>query len=414
MLNNAIHYVEGRLCVDAVPAADIAAQTDTPVYIYSLSRVLENYQQIARTFADMNAVVHYSAKANANLALLKVLVHAGSGIDAVSGGEIYKALTAGCAPDQIVFAGVGKTKDELHFALDQGIGWFNVENLEELRLLDSLAGERGKPARVALRLNPDIAASTMPQIATGHGGAKFGMSADAVRDIIATRDRYSHLHLKGIHVHIGSQLGDVNATRKAIRLARELADAHDGIDTLNIGGGFPVAYRPDQKLPPLAEFAAILKPITRGYSVILEPGRSVVADAGILVTKILYTKKQGTLRFAIVDAGMTELLRPALYGSHHEIVPLIDQPGNETILDYQVVGPVCESTDKLSSSAYLPAVRSGDLVAVLTAGAYGMVMASNYNARLRPPEVVVDLNGETWRTARRRETYEDIITGEMA
>ncbi|MDZ4766877.1 MAG: diaminopimelate decarboxylase [Chloroflexota bacterium] len=413
MLNPSIHYVEGRLYVDAVPIEDIVKVTDTPVYIYSFPRVLHNLRRIQDAFADLNAHIHYSAKANANLALLKMLIHAGAGIDAVSAGEIYKALNAGCAPEQIVFAGVGKTNDELRFALDQKIGWFNVENVDELRTLNKLAGEAKTTARVALRFNPDVVASTIPQIATGHSNAKFGLNADIVRDLLTTRATYANVQIAGIHLHIGSQLGDIEASVRAVKLARSLVHPYPDIRVMNIGGGFPVAYRPDQKFPTPSDFAAALKPLLLGYELMLEPGRAIIADAGILVARILYVKRQGSARFAIVDAGMNDLIRPALYGAHHEIVAVSEKFESETILEYQVVGPVCESTDVLSKSAYLPAARAGDLVAALSAGAYGMVMASNYNARPRPPEVVVDPDGKTWRTVRRRETLEDLLAAEM-
>ncbi|PJF28434.1 MAG: diaminopimelate decarboxylase [Phototrophicales bacterium] len=413
MLNNAFHFVEGRMFADSVLVSEIAAETGTPVYIYSSRRILENYSRVSRAFQELDAAVHYSAKANANLALLRLLIHAGAGIDAVSGGEIYKALTVGCDPEHIVFAGVGKTVDEMRFALEKRIGWFNVENIEELKILDSLAASIGYQPRVALRLNPDVSATTFPQVATGHGGAKFGLSEETVAALLAERQRFTNVKIAGLHIHIGSQLGDVDATRSAIRRARELITPYEDVRTLNIGGGFPVAYRVDQKPPQLADFVAAVRPYLRGCKVIIEPGRFIVADAGILVARILYTKKQGGHRFMVIDTGMTELIRPALYDAHHEIVRVEDHMGNETILEYQVVGPVCETTDLLSRSTYLPAARPGDLVAILTAGAYGMVMSSNYNARPRPPEVVIDPNGETWRVTRRRETYEEMITAEM-
>jgi diaminopimelate decarboxylase len=407
MFNESIRYDGDRLYCDSVPVADIAAETGTPVYIYSLKRALANLRAIQTAFPK--AHIHYSAKANANLALLRALIQAGAGVDTVSGGEIHRALKAGVKGENIVFAGVGKTAGELYYAVEHDIGWFNLENFEEARLLNSIAGVAGKRVRVALRFNPDIAANTHHHIATGHSSAKFGLTADAIRELLRQQTALPHLRFEGLHLHIGSQLADVEATYKAVRAARDLIKLFSTIRTINIGGGFPVVYRPGQRASTPAHFAAVLAPLLEGYEVILEPGRSIIADAGILVTRVLYLKSQGGQRFAIVDAGMTELIRPALYDAYHEIVP-ISHPQDDfsTTLGYHVVGPVCESADILSHAAHLPPVEPNALLAVLTTGAYGMVMASNYNARPRPPEVVVSEDGLTWKIARRRETWDDL------
>ncbi|NWG15899.1 MAG: diaminopimelate decarboxylase, partial [Chloroflexi bacterium] len=356
----------------------------------------------------MDAHIHYSAKANANLAILRTLVAAGAGVDAVSGGEIYRALLAGARPEDIVFAGVGKTPAELRYALEQQVGWFNVENLDELRLLNQLAAETGRPARVALRLNPDIAASTHPHIATGHSGAKFGLPTDMVRDTLARQAEYPHLRFDGIHIHIGSQLHDTQATRRAVEVALELVAPYPAIRTVNIGGGLPVAYTPDETLPSPEDFAAALRPLLAAYTVLLEPGRSIIADAGILLVTALYRKQQAGQTFLITDGSMAELIRPALYDAYHEIVPVSQPPEGAARCPVDVVGPVCETADVLGRSRLLPDIRPGDLLAVLTAGAYGWVMASNYNQRPRPPEVVVSDDGQTWQVARRRETWDDL------
>lgn len=411
MLNDSIRYVNRKLIVDGVDIADMACETGTPAYVYSLPRALRNYRRIADAFAGFDAHIHYSAKANANLAVLSALIQAGAGIDAVSAGEAYRALRAGCAPENIVFAGVGKREDELRWAVEQNVGWFNVENMRELTLLNALGSQFGKRPRVALRLNPDVTANTHPYIATGHGGAKFGLTRDVVADILSKQADYPSLDFGGIHIHIGSQLGDTDATQTAIRAALDLISPYPTIRTVNVGGGLPVAYQPGQVLPSPADFAAMIYPLLKDYTVILEPGRSVIADAGLLLVEVLYVKHQAGQRIVIVDGSMTELLRPALYQAQHMIVPLTDVHGE--LSPAEVVGPVCESADTLGHAVPLPEVKPGDQLAILTAGAYGMVMSSNYNARPRPPEIVIAPDGESWRVARRRETWDDLIQFEF-
>lgn len=407
MGNDSIRYVDGRLMIDGVDLASLARETGTPAYIYSLSRALWNYRQIVDAFASFDAHVHYSAKANANLTILAALIQAGAGIDAVSAGEAYRALQAGCAPQDIVFAGVGKREDELRWAVEQNIGWFNVENVRELELLNALGKEYQKRPRVALRLNPDVTANTHPYIATGHGGAKFGLTRDVVTDILLRQSDYPQITFAGIHIHIGSQLGDTDATQTAVRAALDLVAPYPNIRTINIGGGLPVAYQPDEILPTPADFAAMVFPLLKDYTVILEPGRSIIADAGLLVVEVLYVKRQAGQRIVIVDGSMTELLRPALYQAQHRIVPLKESSGDDAVAE--VVGPVCESADTLGHAVPLPEVEPGDQLAILTAGAYGMVMSSNYNARPRPPEIVITPDGTSWMIARKRETWDDLI-----
>jgi diaminopimelate decarboxylase len=411
MLNESIHYVEGDLFCDSIPIAQIAAVCGTPSYVYSLRRIIENYDRIKSAFADFNAHIHYSAKANANLALLKTLIDHGAGIDAVSAGEIYKALNAGAKPENIVFAGVGKTKAELRYAIEKRIGWFNIENGDECRYINDLAAEHNQTARVALRFNPDVAANTHPYIATGHGGAKFGLTAEVIQNILANQSAYPNLDFAGIHIHIGSQLHDTAATQQAINAALRLIAPYPSIRAVNIGGGLPVAYSPDDVMPSIEDFAATLKPLLRDYTVLLEPGRSIVADAGILVTQILYVKQQAGQTFYIVDASMSELIRPALYQAKHAVVAVkCDQTDQHNAIT--VVGPVCETADVLGSNIDLPQMNPGDLLAILDTGAYGMAMSSNYNARPRPAEIVVSADGDSWRIARPRETWNDLIRGE--
>jgi diaminopimelate decarboxylase len=370
--------------------------------------VLANYDRIRTALSGMDAHIHYSIKANGNLAVLRALAEAGAGFDAVSGGEVFRALKAGCPPERIVLAGVAKSPAELQYAVEQGVGWINVENAAECDLLNEIARTTGVTAQVALRLNPDVSAATHPHIATGHGSAKFGLTADVVRTLLSQRDKYPNLAISGLHVHIGSQLQNVSATCEAVECALELIAPYDDIHTLNIGGGLPVAYSMDETPPAPADFAEALKPLVNGYQILLEPGRAIVADAGVLLTRVLYIKHQGGVHYVSVDASMTELLRPALYQARHAVVPVHQTETPDST--FTVVGPVCETTDVLAQDVPLPEdTRPGDLLAILTTGAYGMVMASNYNARPRPPEIVINPDGQTWRIARRRETWDDLI-----
>lgn len=405
MLNDAFYYRGGALWCDGVALETIADAAGTPVYAYSAARVLENLRRLRAAFAPLNAAIHYSIKANASLALLRLLAGEGTGMDAVSAGEIDRARRAGVDPARIVFAGVGKTRAELIYGLEAGVGWFNVESRDELRLLDSLAGAAQQRPRVALRLNPGIQAQTHQHIATGHFGAKFGMPPETVAEALAARGDYANLEITGIHVHIGSQLGDVRETVEAVRAAQALAEPYPDVRTLNIGGGFPVRYTGADNYPPPEAFAAALAPLAAGWQVMIEPGRSVVADAGALLVTVLYIKEQGGRRFVITDGSMTDLIRPALYDAVHSIVPLYISAENTT--PAIVAGPVCESTDVLSRDAALPPLSAGDRLVVLDTGAYGMVMASNYNLRTRPPEALVQ--SDTWRITRRRETWDDLL-----
>lgn len=410
-LNASIHYYDGSLYIDDVSASEIAEKVGTPVYVYSLKRVLDNYEGIKAAFSHLDSHIHYSAKANANLAILRTLIEAGAGIDCVSAGEIFRALKAGAKGENIVFAGVGKTGAEIQFALENDVGWFNVENIAELDIINQLASNYDlENVRVALRLNPEVTANTHPNIATGHGGAKFGLTAEAIAQVLANQARYSQVKIAGIHIHIGSQLGDTDGTVEAVEKALELITPYENIRTLNIGGGLPARYRAEADLPSFDDFADAISPLVKDYTVLLEPGRSIIADAGILLANVLYEKEQAGQRFIILDASMTEIMRPMLYQAYHEIVPL--KRSSENIVT-QVVGPVCETTDVLGRDVPLPELSAGDGIAILTAGAYGMVMASNYNARPRPAEVVVNPDGKTWRIVRQRERWEDLLRGEL-
>lgn len=412
-LNESIGFQDNMLHVDTMPVADIVRETGTPVYIYSLNRIRHNYGLLKSAFEHLNAHIHYSAKANANISILRALIDAGAGIDAVSAGEIYRALKAGAAPQDIVFAGVGKTQAEIDFAVAQGVGWFNVENVSELDLIQAAARNHSiSGVKVALRLNPEVTANTHPYIATGHGAAKFGLTSESIQTLLSESSRYPLLDFAGIHVHIGSQLQDTRGSIQAIRKATDIMAAYPDMRFINIGGGMPAPYQTNAQLPSPADFAGAISPLVQQYEVLIEPGRSIIADAGILVGQVLYTKHQAAQTMVITDASMTELIRPALYQAVHEIVPVRREPG-DTIQKTQVVGPVCETADVLGRDMLLPKMKGGDLLAVLTAGAYGMVMASNYNARTRPAEVLVAEDGQSWKQIRRRETWEDLIQAEL-
>lgn len=413
-----IRFHENVLSVGGNDTRAIAAEYGTPTYVYSLAAVLENYKTIRDEYAKhhKNVSVHFSLKSNANFTLVKALVAAGAGIDCVSAGEVYKALACGCPPEHVVFAGVGKTQEELQFAVAKGVGCFNVENELELVYLNDLAGRASHKVHVALRLNPDVTANTHPNIATGHGGAKFGLSAEVVTRLLSeSATRFPNLLLNGVHIHIGSQLGDTLQTKKAIEITLALVQQFPQVTAINIGGGMPVSYD-NKPYPSIGEFAAEVCPLLQSYQVLLEPGRRIVAPTGILLMKVLYRKEQAGHRLLMVDASMTEIMRPALYSAKHAVVPLEtsaeDEPESEQV-SFTIVGPVCETTDVLAKDVRLPkrVAQPGQLLALCTVGAYGFAMANNYNARPLPPQVVVDVAGQL-KCSTKRQTFEDLIRDE--
>ncbi|GAB5490229.1 MAG: diaminopimelate decarboxylase [Phototrophicaceae bacterium] len=410
-LNNSIHYHNKQLYIDSISASDIITHVGSPTYVYSLPRVISNYQNIKDAFAHLDAHIHYSAKANGNLQVLQALIKAGAGVDCVSGGEIYKAIRAGADAKDIVFAGVGKSLDEIQYALEQGVGWFNVENIRELDYINTIAETLSQDnIQIALRLNPEVTANTHPYIATGHGGAKFGLTAKTISHILENQQDWQNLDFSGLHLHVGSQLGDTSATTQGIEVALDLIKPYETIKTLNIGGGMPASYD-DGDLPSVQEFADAVTPLIKDYTIILEPGRSIIADAGVLLTRILYIKQQAGQQFYIVDGSMTELIRPMLYQAKHQIIPIKENTSDTKAV--QIVGPVCETTDVLGRDIDLPSLKVGDELAILTTGAYGAVMASSYNARPRPCEIVIAEDGNNWHIARKRETYADLIRDEL-
>ena len=407
-------YRNEALFCENVILADIAAKVGTPCYVYSSQSILERFQAYDRAFGDIPHVVCYAVKANGNLSLLRLLAMAGSGFDVVSGGELFRVLRAGGKADRVVFSGVGKTADEIEYALSQGIFSFNCESETELALIDALAGRQNVTARVALRVNPDVDAATHPYISTGLREHKFGVDIAEAEDVYDRAKGLRNLALEGVSCHIGSQLLDTGPILEAVDKILALVDRLHArglpIRHADLGGGLGVQYRTTEEAPAIAELVAALRQKMEGrrLHVMIEPGRSIVGQSGVLVTRVLYRKQNGAKQFVIVDAAMNDLIRPALYRSHHEIIPLRRNPTGTITAD--VVGPVCETGDFLARGRELANVFPGDLMAVCTAGAYGFTQASNYNARPRPAEVLVE--GDSWRVIRKRETYEDMIRGE--
>jgi diaminopimelate decarboxylase len=399
------------LMCDGVSLVDLAAAEGTPLYVYSASTIASRYRAIDEAFRSYPHTIHYALKANSTLAIARLLRGLGSGADANSGGEIDVALRAGFIPDQIVFTGVGKTVVELAQAIDLGVKTINAESEGELERIDVRARERQTRARVALRVNPDIDARSHPHISTGLKTNKFGIPMDAARDIARRAARREGLEIVGLHIHVGSQITDLDPLRRAaqalVALARELRDDGITIDHLDLGGGLGVSYD-GSAVPAAEEYAAALLPVVRGsgLAIVLEPGRHVIAPAGALVSRVVDVKDRPDGKvFVILDAGMTELLRPMLYGSFHRIEPAAGSSSPEILCD--VVGPLCESSDTLGKDRRLPRPEVGDVMAVLDAGAYGAVMASNYNRRTLPAEVLVDAG--RWSLIRRRQTIDDIL-----
>jgi diaminopimelate decarboxylase len=431
-------YKNNELFAEEIPVARIAAEVGTPTYIYSKATLVTHYQRIAEAFAPLKPLICYSIKSCGNVNLVKTLVEQGSGMDVTSGGELYRALKAGCDPKKIVFAGVGKTDKEINEALDatagggggKGIGWFNIESEEEFWNLDRLAGLKNVTANGALRVNPDVEnkGNTHQKTFTGKKETKFGVDIDRAASFFRAAHKAKNAKLNAIHLHIGSPIKVtdpyVDAITKGLALIDELAKDGIKIDTLDIGGGFAAFYEGNEA-PPASAYAEAIVPLLKErvqsgqLKIILEPGRSISCNAGILVAQVQYTKQGGTKKFVIIDAAMNDLIRPTLYESYHFIFPTkpsaapanrqstLRTEGDEKV---DVVGPICESGDYLAKDRYLPVLKRGDLVAVFSAGAYGMAMASNYNARPRAAEVLVDKG--TYTVIRKRETYEDLTRGE--
>ena len=406
-------YKNNELYCEQVKIADIADKVSTPFYLYSYNTLLSHYRKLAAAFRALSPVICYSMKANSNLAILRALVKAGSGLDIVSGGELYKALLVGCDPKKIVYASVGKTEEEIRQAIAKQILFFNVESLSELELINRVACDLRVSASVALRINPDVEPKTHSYITTGKLTNKFGIDLDTAYNIFKNRAEFVHLKFSGLHMHIGSQIIDgapyILAIKKMIKFIKRLKEEAIDIHYLNIGGGLGIIYN-NEKPQTAEEFAGKILPLLKstGLKIILEPGRFIAGPSGILVAKILYIKKTPLKNFIIVDAGMNDLIRPSLYGAHHDILPLRPSTIDHRLsAKYDVVGPICESGDFLAKDRQMPELNEGDYLAVMSAGSYGFSMASNYNCRLKPAEIMV--KGNKFYTTRKRDSYLDLV-----
>ena len=410
----AFEYRDGELACEGVRLSEIARQVGTPVYVYSRARIEANYRRIAAAFAPLKAQVHYAVKANGNLAVLRLLNEMGAGFDVVSGGELFRALKAGAGAGRVVFAGAGKTDAELAYALDCRVGQINAESADELRALNELAAARGVTQRVALRLNPGVDPHTHKHISTGHRGSKFGIEMEEAESLLSEASRFPHLDIAGLHFHIGSQIPDPGPLVAALDRALPLAGRFKTIRALDMGGGVPVAYREGETVTPPEEFAravqARLEKENKPLELSIEPGRYIVADAGALVAQVQTTKHSYGRRIITTDAGMNDLIRPALYEAYQLILPVAQGKALNELTD--VAGPICESSDYLGRERALPALKRGDWIAALVAGAYGAAMSSNYNGRPRAAEALVE--GNTFRVIRRRETWDDLVRAEAA
>jgi diaminopimelate decarboxylase len=402
----------GVLTCDGVSLADIAAETGTPTHVYSAALLDERFRQLDAAFAGVPHRLHYAIKANATLAVVRRLRALGAGADANSGGEIEVALRAGFAPGDIVFTGVGKTPAELARAVELGVRAINAESPGEVGRIEAIAAAAGRRARVAIRVNPDVDAGTHPHISTGSHATKFGMTVDEARTLARDIAARPHLDLVGLHVHVGSQITRAEPIRLAVQtivaLAAELKAAGVDLDHLDFGGGLGIAYEPGDRVLTPAEYAAAILPEMAGVpaTLLLEPGRWLVGPIGVIVTEVVDLKpRAGGGWFVIVDAGMTDLIRPALYGAWHGIEAVQARPGEPVPVD--VVGPVCESSDVFGADRLLPLPRVGDLLAIRDTGAYGAVMASNYNRRPMAAEVMVDAGAA--RVVRRRQSLDDLL-----
>jgi diaminopimelate decarboxylase len=410
---NHFEYRDGRLHAEAVDLARLADEVGTPVYVYSTATLERHYRVFAESF-PAGTLIAYSVKANGNLAVLATLARLGAGADVVSGGELAKALAAGIPPQNIVFSGVGKTRDEMARALSAGIHQFNVESEPELEALSRVATELGLTAPVTIRVNPDVDAGTHAKIATGTSETKFGIPWRRAREAYRLAASLPALHVVGVDVHIGSQITTLQPFEAAFaRIAELIAELRSDGHTIaraDLGGGLAVPYDPAGTAPPDPEsYARVVARAASGLgvSLILEPGRLIAANAGILLSRVIYIKDGETRKFLVIDAGMNDLIRPALYDAHHEIVSVrmpAMEDGTET---YDIVGPVCETADRFARGRTLPRLKSGDLVAIMMAGAYGAVMASAYNARPPAPEVLV--RGKQWSIVRPRMSHDELV-----
>jgi diaminopimelate decarboxylase len=415
VLTSTFARVDGRLVCEGVPLSTVARAVGTPTYVYSANAVREQYARLSAALDGVPFRIHYSLKANSNLALLRLLRSLGAAADVVSGGELFRARRAGFEPHDIIFGGVGKTEREIADGIDAGVLLLNVESEDELRMVDRLGRERGVVVPVAIRVTPEITVETPHSyIRTGEKGHKFGVPYDEVRDVARVAASLPNVALRGLDMHVGSQLSRLDAYRHGIERVLELlsqlrSDGAKDLRYLDIGGGLAVTYDAEEPTD-LERFAQIVVPAVRstGLQLIVEPGRFMVGNAGVLISRVLYRKRSGGKKLLVVDAGMTDLLRPSHYNAYHRIEALEAVEGRSRV---DVVGPVCESGDFLALDRELEDVRAGDLMAIHSAGAYGYVMSSNYNTRGRPAEVLVD--GDRFALVTQRESYEHLVTTEL-
>jgi len=414
---NHFEYQNGQLCAEGVSVADMAAEVGTPFYCYSSATLARHARVFLDAFKGQPARLCYSVKANSNLAVIATLAAEGAGADIVSGGELRRALAAGIAPSQIVFSGVGKTAEELAFALEVGIDQFNVESEPELELLAKLAAKRNMVANVAIRVNPDVDALTHEKIATGKAENKFGISWKRAPAVYARAAQLPSIAAIGIDVHIGSQLTSLEpfeaAFKRVAGMVEELRREGHAISRIDMGGGLGIPYRGDNDVPPHPdEYAALVKRTVGhlGCDLTFEPGRMIVGNAGILVSRVIYVKEGDDRTFLIVDAAMNDLIRPTLYEAFHEI-RTVEEPSDAEQITYDIVGPVCETGDYMAKARSLPRLKAGDLIAIMSAGAYGAVQASTYNTRPLVPEVLV--HGDEFAVIRARPDYDEILKQDM-
>ncbi len=407
-------YSGNDLYCEETPLADLAAQVGTPAYVYSSRSILANYRAYDEAFGDLPHTVCYAVKANSSLGVLALLAKAGAGFDIVSGGELFRVLRAGGDPARVVFSGVGKTASEVEYALSSGINSFNCESEAELALLDALAARIGVKAGFSIRVNPHVDAVTHPYISTGLSQHKFGIEIGEAAAVYERSRRFRNLAAEGVSCHIGSQMLDpspmLEALDKVLGLAAKLRAAGHPIAHVDLGGGLGIAYRPEEKPPSIRDFVDSLDSRLQasGFRAFIEPGRSIVGPAGVLLARVLYRKRNGPKEFVVADAAMNDLIRPSLYKAHHEILPL--RRNTLPSITADLVGPVCETGDFLARDRQMANLMPGDYLAVSDAGAYGFVQSSNYNSRPRAPEVLVE--GSSWRVIRSRETYDDLVRGE--
>jgi len=407
-------YTDKTLYCESVALADIAKFAGTPCYVYSAKAILDAYRAYDQAFAGLPHTVCYAVKANSTLAVLSLLAREGSGFDIVSGGELYRVIEAGGDPGKVVFSGVGKSAKEVEYALNSGINTFNCESESELALINSLAARMGKQAQFSLRVNPDVDARTHPYISTGLRDHKFGIDFEWAEGVYERTREYKNLVASGVSCHIGSQLLDTaplrEAAEKVLDLATRLRKRGFPIGHVDFGGGLGIAYKPTDQAPAIGEFIGQMRDqiIESGFQIMIEPGRSIVGPAGALLTRVLYRKQSPKKEFIVVDAAMNDLIRPSLYQAHHDILPLRQNDLPPVTAD--VVGPICETGDFLARNREIANALPGDYLAVMTAGAYGFVLSSNYNSRPRVAEVLVD--GDRWRIVRERESLADLVRGE--